>query len=98
MTTTHETIFKLYVKEAAALTRLLGGTPADHSRHAANYGCKNGDWTEWVNERVKNQLEKAHERNEKEGPFTPVPVDAVCAERLLAVFPTGNVLFTGKLE
>ena len=96
MTTIHECVFRLHVREAVSLLWLLDGTDQDQTRHAANYGCKNGDWTEWVNERVKNQLEKAHERNEKHGPFTPVPVDAACAERLLAAFPTGNVLFMGK--
>ena len=87
-----EVAFRLHVREAVSLLRLLDGTDQDLAHHAANYGVANGGWEAWVEARIQKQLERAGERNQA-GPFEPVIVAASSAERLAAVWPTGSILW-----
>jgi len=95
-TTIHETIINLHVREAVALLRLLDGSDQDRIRHATNYGIPAEEWTQWVNVRIKKQLEKASERSKRFGPFAPVTVASCSAERLSMVWKNGNAVFTGE--
>lgn len=90
-----EVLYRLHLKEAVALLGLLDRDREDLIRTAAIYNCGAREFSQWVYERVRRQLEKAKTANQS-GPFTPVVVASDCAESLQVAWPTGSV--SGMVE